>query len=62
MVVNTDGLVGGCLGHCDHEIVEFKIFGDMRKTVSRATTLDFGRADFRLLKELVSQAPPGICF
>ena len=44
LFVNRDGLmgdvmIGGCLGHSDHEMVEFKVFGNMRKTVSRATNL-----------------------
>ena len=29
--VMGDVMVGGCLGHSDHEMVEFKIFGVMRK-------------------------------
>ena len=36
LFVNREGLVGdvmvgGCLGHSDHEMVEFKIFSVMRK-------------------------------
>ena len=59
---HRDGLVGeamtgGCLGHSDQKTVEFKIFGDMGKTGRRATPLDSGRADFRLLEELVSKVP-----
>lgn len=50
-------MICGCLGHSHQEMVEFKIFVDMGKTVSRATTLDSGTADFRLLKELVSKVP-----
>ncbi|GAB0207049.1 ubiquitin-associated protein 1 [Grus japonensis] len=62
LLVNREGLVGevaigGCLGHSDHEVVEFKIFGDRRKTATKTSTLDMGRADFRLLRELVSQIP-----
>ncbi|KAF1487797.1 hypothetical protein FQV18_0002667, partial [Eudyptula minor novaehollandiae] len=62
LFVNRDGcmgevMVGGCLVHSDHETVEFKIFGNTRKTVSRDATVDFGRAGFRLLKELVSKVP-----
>ncbi|GAB0205531.1 hypothetical protein GRJ2_003018700 [Grus japonensis] len=58
LFVNRDGLmgegmIGGCLGHKDDDIVEFKIFGNMRKTVRRDATLDFGGAGFRLLKELL---------
>jgi len=31
----------GCLGHSDHEIVEFKVFSVVRKQDSRVATLDF---------------------
>lgn len=41
----------------DHEIVEFNIFSVGRKNVSRVGTLDFKRANFKLLKELVSSVP-----
>ena len=46
-------VIGGCLGHSDHKVVEFHIIGDRRKTGSETSSLDTGRADFRLLKELV---------
>lgn len=39
-------MVGGCLGHSDHELVELKTFGVRKKKVSRVATLDFKRADF----------------
>lgn len=32
----------------------FKIFDNMRETISKASTLGFGRAGCKLLKELVS--------
>ena len=62
LFVNRGGLVGGvmiggCLGHSDHEMVEFKIFGVMRKKVSRVATLDLKRANFKLPRELVSSVP-----
>ena len=62
LFVNRKGLVGkvvigGCLGHSDHDVVEFQIVGDRRKTSSKTSTLDMGRADFGLLKELVSKVP-----
>ncbi|GAB0176455.1 mitochondrial enolase superfamily member 1 [Grus japonensis] len=62
LLMNREGLmgevaIGGCLGHSDHEVVEFKIFGDSRKTDTQISTLDMRRADFRLLRELVSQVP-----
>lgn len=52
-----DAMVRGCLGHSDHKTVEFKIFGAMRKKVSKVSTLDFKRAKFKLLRELVSRVP-----
>ena len=52
-----DVAIGGHLGHNDHEAVEFKIFGDRRKTATITSALDMGRADFRLLRELVSKVP-----
>ena len=60
LFVNREGLmgdvmVGGCLGHSDHERIESKIFGVMRKKVSRVATLDFRRANFKLFRELVSR-------
>ena len=62
LLVNREGLVGevangGCLGRSDHEVVEFKIFGDRRKTATKTSTLNMGKADFGLLRELVSQVP-----
>ena len=49
--------IGGHLGHSDHEAVKFKIYGDRRKTASKTSTLDMRRADFRLLRELLSKVP-----
>lgn len=46
-------VTGDHLGHRDHEVVKFKIFGDRKKTL----TLDMVRADFRLLRELVRKVP-----
>lgn len=48
---------GGCLGRSDHEVTEFKISIDKRKSANETSTLDMGRADFRLLRELVSEDP-----
>ncbi|XP_052628596.1 uncharacterized protein LOC128134646 [Harpia harpyja] len=50
-------VIGGWLGHSDHKVVEFQIIGDRRKTASKTSTLDMGRADFRLLRGLVSKVP-----
>lgn len=50
-------MVGGCLGHCDHELLEFRGYGVRRKKLTRVATLDIKRANFKLLRELVSNAP-----
>ena len=62
LFVNREGLIGDimvgvCLGHSDHEMAECKIFGIMRKKVSRVATLDFKRANFKLFRELLSRVP-----
>ena len=67
LFVNGEGLmgdvmVGGCLGHSDHEMVEFKIFSIMRKKDSRVATLDFRRANFKLFGELFSRVPRASTF
>ena len=40
LFANRDGLVGdvvvgGCLGHSDHEIIEFSIFGETRRNINK---------------------------
>ena len=57
LFVNREGLVGnvmvgGCLGHSDHEIIEFKIVSVMRKKDSIVSTLDFRRAKFKLFSRV----------
>lgn len=42
-----DVTVGGS-GHCNHEMVEIKIFGEKRKIISRVVTLDFKSAKFKI--------------
>lgn len=56
LLVSGEGLVGevmigGYLDHGDHEVVKFKIF------CHRNFNPGFGRADLRLLMELVSKVP-----
>lgn len=46
-----------CLGHSDHEIIEFNIFSEIKKMVSIVGTFDFKKANFKLLWEVVSRAP-----
>lgn len=50
-------VIGGCPGHSDHEMAEFKIFGNRRKTASKSSALAMETADFRLLSELVCEVP-----
>lgn len=47
--------VGEHLGHTDSEVVKFKSFGITRKIAIKTSTLDVGREDLRLLRELVSE-------
>ncbi|KAJ7395427.1 Serine/threonine-protein kinase DCLK1 [Pitangus sulphuratus] len=59
MVKTTSGSheqseIGGCLGHSEHKVIEFKISVDRRKNASKSSALDMRRADFRLLRELVN--------
>lgn len=59
MLVNSVDLkseveISGCLGHSDHNGVELKISVDRKKSVSKIPTLNIGRADSRLLWELVN--------
>jgi len=60
--VNREGLVvdvmvGVCICHSDHEIVELKIFSAIRKKDSRVATLNFRRANFKLYRGLFSRVP-----
>ncbi|XP_027523118.1 nipped-B-like protein [Corapipo altera] len=47
--------IGGRLDHSDHEGIEFKISVDRRKSANKTSTLAMRRANFRLLRELVSE-------
>lgn len=49
--------VGGSLGCCDHEMVEFVILKGGDKANSMITTLDYRTADFVLLKDLLGRIP-----
>ncbi|RMC06974.1 hypothetical protein DUI87_16426 [Hirundo rustica rustica] len=62
LFVNRDGLVedvvvGGRLGQSDHEIIEYSIFGEVRRSTSKTLALDFRRADFGLLRRLIQNVP-----
>ncbi|GAB0207545.1 hypothetical protein GRJ2_003220200 [Grus japonensis] len=62
LFTNREGLVGdvvvrGRLGLSEHEKIEFSIHGEVRRGVSKTTTMDFWRADFGLLRTLVERVP-----
>ena len=62
LFVNREGLVddvvvGGQLGHSDHEIIEFSILREARRGGSRTDILDFQRADFVLFGHLLERTP-----
>ncbi|RMC21672.1 hypothetical protein DUI87_02540 [Hirundo rustica rustica] len=62
LFANRDGLVGdvvvGCrLGQSDHEVIEFSIFGEIRRNTNKTLTLDFRRADFGLFRRLIQRVP-----
>jgi len=48
-----DVMVGGCLGLCDHEMIEFLGRDEVRREASKTTTIDFQRVDFGLFRTLV---------
>jgi len=62
VLTNMEGLVGnvkvkGNLGCSDHKMMEFKILRAARRVRSMLATLDFRRADFGLLRDLLSRIP-----
>ncbi|PKU31341.1 dtw domain-containing protein 2 [Limosa lapponica baueri] len=63
VLTNKEGLVGNVklkvsLGCSDHEMVEFKALRAARKVCSKLTTLDFRRADFGILRNLIGRVKP----
>lgn len=50
-------MIGGFIGHSNHEEIKFKISADRRKTASKTSTLDMKWAKFRPFWELVSEVP-----
>jgi len=61
-LTNKEGLVGnvkvkGSLGCSDHEMVEFQIPRAARRVRSKLATLDFRKADFDLLRDLLGRIP-----
>ncbi|GAB0207083.1 hypothetical protein GRJ2_003173900 [Grus japonensis] len=62
LFTNREGLVGdvvvrGHLGLSDHEMIEFSIHGEVRRGISKTTTMDFQRTDFGLLRTVVERVP-----
>ncbi|RMC20255.1 hypothetical protein DUI87_01101 [Hirundo rustica rustica] len=62
LFTNRDGLMGdvvvGCrLGQSDHEIIEFSIFGEVRRSTNKTLTLDFQRVDFGLFRRIIQRVP-----
>ncbi|TRZ14353.1 hypothetical protein HGM15179_012750 [Zosterops borbonicus] len=60
LFANRDGLVGdvvvgGHLGNTDDGILEFLIFGEIRRNINKALTLNFQRADFGLFRRLIQR-------
>ncbi|PKU30746.1 dtw domain-containing protein 2 [Limosa lapponica baueri] len=58
ILTNKEGLVGNVklkvsLGCSDHKMVEFKVLGAARRVHNKLATLDFRRADFGLLRDLL---------
>ena len=45
--------IGGSLGCSDHALVELVILGNARLAKSRVRTLNFRKANFQLIKELL---------
>ena len=52
-----DVVVGGCLGHSNHEMIEFSVLGEIRRGFSRTVILDIWRASFGLFRSLVNRVP-----
>ncbi|KAK4827211.1 hypothetical protein QYF61_015239 [Mycteria americana] len=52
-----DVVVGGRLGLSDRDMIEFLIRGEVRRGVSKTTTMDFQRADIGLFRKLFERVP-----
>jgi len=62
VLTNKEGLVRnvklkGTLGCSGHKMVELRILRATRRAHSKLTTLDFGRADFGILRDLPGRVP-----
>ena len=50
-------MVKSCLGQSDQEMVEFSIFGEVRRGFSKTATLVILRVDFELFRTVVGKIP-----
>ena len=50
-------VVGGCLGLSDSEKIEFSVWGEVKREVSKTTTMGFQRAGFGLFRTLAERIP-----
>jgi len=62
VLTNKEGLMGnvkvkGSLGCSDYKIVEFKILRAARRVCTKLPALDFRRANFGLLRDLLGRIP-----
>ena len=48
-------VVGGHLGHSNHEMTELSIHGEVRRWVSKTATLNLQRGDFGLFRRLIDR-------
>jgi len=48
-------MTGGSLGCSDHALEEFTISKDIGQAISKVKTLNFGRVNFQLFKQLVDR-------
>ena len=62
LFTHREGLVGdvvvrGRLGLSAHEMIEFAVFGEVKRGANKTTTMAFWRADFGLFRMLVERVP-----
>lgn len=53
----SEQVIPGCFKYSDYEANGFKISVDIRKSDSKTSSLGMKKADFALLRELVSKVP-----
>lgn len=52
-----DVKIGCHFGYSEHELIEFLILGNLRRSVNRIATLVFQREDFGLFRRLIDRVP-----